>query len=91
MGRMGKRKADPQRRFGDRLRQLRHAAGLSQEQLATKAGLDRTYVSSCERGERNVSLSTICKLAEALGVSPHELLTGLAEHGEQEGRAGPRR
>jgi transcriptional regulator with XRE-family HTH domain len=75
---MGK-KADPQILFGQRLRALREDRELSQEQLAHKAGLDRTYVSSCERGKRNVSLSTICKFAEALGVAPHELLTGLAQ------------
>ena len=82
MGGMGK-KADPQVQFGQRLRAFRLEKELSQEQLAHEAGLDRTYVSSCERGRRNVSLSTICKLAEALGVSPHELLTGLASDGKE--------
>jgi transcriptional regulator with XRE-family HTH domain len=51
-----------------RLRELRLRAGLSQEDLALEAGLDRTYVSSVERGERNISLQNIAKLAKALGV-----------------------
>lgn len=80
---MGKQRVDPQSRFGNRVRELRLQAGLSQEQLASKSGLDRTYVSSCERGRRNVSLSTICTLAEALGVAPHELLMGLVDDGEK--------
>lgn len=75
---MGK-KAYSQYQFGLRLRFLRENLELSQEQLAQKAGLDRTYVSSCECGKRNVSLSTICKFAEALGVAPQELLKGLAQ------------
>lgn len=59
--------------FGKRLRQLRLAKDLSQEDLAFRAGLHRTYVSSVERGERNVSLINIYKLAEALEVSVTEL------------------
>lgn len=60
--------------FGERLRQLRKSASLSQEALADIAGLDRTYVSSCERGLRNVTLETINKLANALGVAPEALV-----------------
>ncbi len=66
--------SDPRIRFGLRLRELRHSRGLSQEQLAYEAGLDRTYVSSCERGRRNIGLVNIHRLAAALGVSPEELL-----------------
>ena len=58
--------------FGKRLRQLRKARGFSQESLALASNLDRTYVSSVERGERNISLINICKMALALGVSPKE-------------------
>ena len=58
--------------FGKRLRQLRKARGFSQESLALASNLDRTYVSSVERGERNISLINIYKMASALGVSPKE-------------------
>jgi len=64
-------------RFGKRLRQLRLDGGLSQEALADEAGLDRTYVSSCERGHRNISLENLCRLAVALGVKTEELLKGV--------------
>jgi transcriptional regulator with XRE-family HTH domain len=60
--------------FGLHLRQLRQARGLSQEELANRAGLDRTYVSSCEAGRRNVTLKTIVKLADALELSPAALI-----------------
>lgn len=56
--------------FGHRVRALRQACGLSQEQLAEQAGLHRTYVSSLERGQRNVGLDNIMALARALGVPP---------------------
>ena len=59
--------------FGDRIRALRQERGLSQERLAELAGLHRTYLSSVERGERNVGLDNICAIAEALGVSPAHL------------------
>jgi transcriptional regulator with XRE-family HTH domain len=65
---------DPRARFGDQLRALRAAKGLSQEELADRSGLNRTYVGSVERGERNVSLLNIYKLAGALGVAPSTLL-----------------
>lgn len=64
----------PQKAFGQRLRELRTARKLSQESLAAKAGIDRTYVSSCECGKRNVSLVIIYRLAAALEVTPDELL-----------------
>jgi transcriptional regulator with XRE-family HTH domain len=60
--------------FGLRVRQLRAARGLSQEALAGAAGLDRSYVGGVERGERNIALLNIFRLAEALGVAPNELL-----------------
>jgi len=63
-------------KFGERLRQLRAASGLSQEALAHEAGLHRTYVGSVERGERNVSLENIHALAAALGVEASALLQG---------------
>ena len=57
------------------LRAHRRNLGLSQEELADLCGLHRTYVGSVERGERNVTLSTLETLATALGVSVPELLT----------------
>ena len=56
--------------FGAKLRQIRKAKDISQETLAYDAGLDRTYVSSVERGKRNISLANIEKLAKALRVKP---------------------
>lgn len=61
-------------RFGRRLRQLRTDRGLSQEELAFRAGLHRTYISSAERGERNVSLVNLVRLARALDVHVRELV-----------------
>ncbi|OOE11828.1 transcriptional regulator [Stutzerimonas degradans] len=55
--------------FGQRLRDVRLSVGISQEDLASRADLDRTYVSGCERGKRNPSLKTIAKLAKALNIN----------------------
>jgi transcriptional regulator with XRE-family HTH domain len=62
------------RNFGEKLRSLRQAKGLSQEGLALACALDRTYVGGVERGERNISLVNICKIAHALGVPARELM-----------------
>lgn len=60
---------------------LRRSKGFSQEELADVCGLHRTYVGSVERGERNVTLSTLEVFASALGVSVTDLLTkGTDEH-----------
>ena len=61
-------------RFGERLREVRQRAGVSQEKLADQAGLHRTYVSSVERGKRNISLQNIERLALALGVTMADLM-----------------
>jgi transcriptional regulator with XRE-family HTH domain len=65
------------KKFGDRLRNLRKAKGLSQEELAEIAELHRNYIGGIERGERNVALLNIIRLAQALEESPSELLKGL--------------
>lgn len=61
-------------RFGERLRSIRTKRGISQEKLAELAGLHRTYVSTMERGLRNVSLLNIEKLALALEVPMAKLM-----------------
>ena len=61
-------------KFGECVRNERRALGLSQEKLALDCGLDRTYISSVERGKRNVSLINIHKLADALGIPATNLL-----------------
>ena len=55
--------------FGKHVRELRKQKGYSQEQLAEKAGLHRTYIGSIERGEQNVSVDNIEKIAKALKTS----------------------
>jgi transcriptional regulator with XRE-family HTH domain len=57
-----------QQKFGIKLKELRLKNGLSQEKLANLAEIDRTYLPGIEKGERNVSLSIIEKLAIALGI-----------------------
>ena len=56
-------------KLGLRIKELRHELGISQEALANKAGLDRTYVTDVENGRRNISIENIEKLAIALEVS----------------------
>lgn len=73
----------PQRIFAANVRRLRVASGLSQEALAERAGLHRTYVSSIERAERNVSLQNIFALAEALGVAPEVLVATAPKSGSK--------
>lgn len=63
--------------FGEALRAKRKERGLSQEELAARASLDRSYVGGVERGERNVSLINLNKLARALDLALAELLADL--------------
>ncbi|HVA26258.1 MAG TPA: helix-turn-helix transcriptional regulator [Chloroflexota bacterium] len=67
------------RAFGERIRVLRLPTGLSQEALAAKAGLHRTYIDSVERGERNISLDNLYALAEVLEVDVRELFGPIIE------------
>jgi len=68
-------------RFGMRLREVREKAGISQEKLAELAGLHRTYVSTVERGKRNISIVNIERLAVALGVTMKDLMPGMTQKG----------
>lgn len=63
-------------RFGKRVRSLRLAKEWTQEELAARAGLHVTYVGGIERGERNVALLNILKLARTLGCTAADLLAG---------------
>jgi transcriptional regulator with XRE-family HTH domain len=59
---------ETRKHFGNRLRQLRGDKGWSQEAFAEECGLHRTYIGGVERGERNISLDNIAKIAAALDV-----------------------
>lgn len=62
------------KRFGLNLRNLRKQKGWSQEKLAEKSGLHRTYISGLERGIRNPTIDILQEVANALGVTPSDLL-----------------
>jgi len=65
---------DPLILFGKNLRKIRKKLEVSQEELAHNANLDRTFISTLERGLKNPSLKTILKIAQALRISPKDLL-----------------
>lgn len=72
-------KKNPRLVFGRTVRHLRsERLGISQEKFAERCGLHRTYVGDIERGERNVSLDNIVKIAHGLGVSPSRLLKDIS-------------
>lgn len=54
--------------FGNKVRELRMARGISQEELAFRAGMHRTYIGMIERAERNITLGNIQRLADALDI-----------------------
>ena len=64
-------------RFGERVRQLRKAKGFSQEGFAAECGLDRTYMGGVERGERNLALRNIERIARTLNMPISKLTAGL--------------
>ena len=68
------------RAFGTVVRKQREALGISQEELAYRAGLHRTYISLIERGLRSASIETIFRLAKALGTTGSDLLVGIDLH-----------
>jgi transcriptional regulator with XRE-family HTH domain len=65
------------KKLGKAIREARLERGLSQEGLAALAGLDRTYVGGIERGERNVAILNLCRIARALDHDLHSLVKGL--------------
>ena len=65
---------DVARRIGAKVRELRSAQGLSQEELAARANLDRTYISQVERAVKNVTIVSLDKIATGLGVTLAELV-----------------
>jgi transcriptional regulator with XRE-family HTH domain len=65
------------KRLGEKIRKIRLEQGLSQEKLALLSGLHRTYVGAVERGERNVTLKNVEKLAKTLNVAIGELFRDL--------------
>jgi DNA-binding Xre family transcriptional regulator len=69
-----RRDTDPRGRFGRRLAHLRRARGWTQSALAERSGINRSYLSGLENGERNIGLLNLVRLAEALDVDPVELL-----------------
>ena len=77
MGGTDKGKTRRQVEFGDRVRARRQELGWSQEQLALKANINRTYIASLESGVRNPSLDLIARLASALKVDAGDLVSGL--------------
>lgn len=62
-------------KFGEKVRKLRAEKGFSQEELAHLANVHRTYIGTIERAEKNITLINMEKIANALNVSIHELLT----------------
>ena len=68
------RRAAVQRAFGDRVRMLRRRLGVSQDEFALRSGLHRTYIGAVERGECNISLVNVVRIAETLEVPPAALL-----------------
>lgn len=71
--------------LGKKNRHLRQKVGVSQEELAARSGLDRTYISGVERGVRNPSFTALVKIADGLSLSVSTLLEGL-ENQVSEGR-----
>ena len=65
-----------QMKLATNLRRKRKSMKLTQEEFANLCGLHRTYIGAIERGERNITLSTLASIANAIKVHPHELIKG---------------
>lgn len=74
------------KRFGELVRRLRQERGYSQEEFSFKVGLHQTYVSSVERGERNVTIQTAQRIARALDTSLARIFEELERKAEDTGR-----
>jgi len=61
-------------RVANNIRKIRNTIGISQEELADRCGLHRTYIGSVERRERNITIENLEKIADALGASVQELV-----------------
>lgn len=72
------------KKLGHCIRAIREEKGLSQEKLSFECGLHRTYVSSVERGERNIAVINLRKIADALGVPLTQLFTDLDNPDDEE-------
>lgn len=79
-------RAPLQRRFGRALRDLRSAAGFSQENFARHIGIHRTAMGKLERGLGNPTLETLGRIAEGLGIPPSKLLRAAETYGVRPGR-----
>lgn len=64
-------------KFGERVREKRKSKGFSQEEFATKVGVHRTYIGMIERGEKNITLSNVKKIAVALNLKLDQLFSDL--------------
>ncbi len=73
------------RRFGELVRRLRQEKGYSQEEFSFRVGLHQTYVSSVERGERNVTIQTADRIAKALGTTLTDLFGELEQGSDEPG------
>ena len=74
---MAKRRDPLLRALGARVRQLREGKGLTQEGLADRAGLDRSYIAGIEAGLRNPSIRALARIAKGLGVSVSDVVTNI--------------
>lgn len=68
--------------FGRKVHSIRTSQNISQEKLAEMSDLDRTYISSVERGQRNISILNIIKISSALGIDASSLLENIGGNNE---------